>query len=47
MLNIATMVRVEPMPIKLRAQEKMMMSQTAFMGVRVRGLTLDQKLKWY
>ena len=33
MLNIATMVRVEPMPIRLSAVEKKTMSQTALTGV--------------
>jgi hypothetical protein len=33
MLNIATMVRVDPIPMRFRAMEKITMSQTALTGV--------------
>ena len=42
MLKIATMVRVEPIPMRFSAIEKKTMSQTALTGVWVYGLTLDQ-----
>jgi len=35
MLKIATMVRVEPMPIKFRQEERRTMSQTELRGVWV------------
>lgn len=47
MLKIATMVSVDPIPIKFRAQEKKTISQTALTGVRVYGLTLEKNLGMY
>lgn len=44
MLKIATMVSVLPMPMQFKTTAKATTSQTALMGVLVRGLTVDQKL---
>lgn len=44
MLKMATMVSVLPMPMQFRTMAKATTSQTALMGVLVRGLTVDQKL---
>lgn len=44
MLKIETMVSVLPMPMQLSTMEKTTTSQTALMGVLVRGLTLEKNL---
>jgi hypothetical protein len=44
MLKIATMVKVLPIPMRLRIEEKVTMSQTELSGVRVVGLTREKNL---
>jgi hypothetical protein len=44
MLKIATMVRVLPMPMRLRREEKVTMSQTELRGVRAVGLMREKNL---
>jgi hypothetical protein len=44
MLNIATMVRVLPIPMRLRREEKVTMSQTELRGVRVWELMREKNL---
>ena len=45
MLKIATMVWVLPIPMRLSAEEKKTMSQTAKRGVRVQGETREKILE--
>ena len=44
MLKMATIVSVDPIPIRFSALQKTTTSQTELMGVCVRWLILDQKL---
>jgi hypothetical protein len=44
MLKIATMVRVLPIPMRLRREEKMTMSQTELRGVSVVELMREKNL---
>jgi hypothetical protein len=44
MLKIATIVRVLPIPMRLRREEKVTMSQTELSGVRVVGLMREKNL---
>jgi hypothetical protein len=44
MLKIATMVKVLPIPMRLRREEKVTMSQTELSGVSVVALTREKNL---